>query len=203
MKRLVIATRNQGKVAELRSALEGTGFEIFSLEELAPGLVVEEDAETFEANALEKARVVSEALHCAAVADDSGLSVDALGGDPGVRSARYGGEGLRDSQRCEALLRALADVPDERRIARFHCVLALWIPGRPAVCFDGVLEGRIDRFLSGEHGFGYDPVFVPHGYDQSLAVLGKEVKQRISHRAQALSCLQTHLLGLRSEQAAH
>lgn len=197
MTRLVVATHNRGKVAELRDALQGAGFEIDCLAQAAPQLEIEEDGETFAANALKKALGVSTRLACLAVADDSGLVVDALDGAPGVHSARFGGPGLTDAQRCHRLLASMLDIPDERRTARFQCVLALSGPQLDPVLFHGTLEGSISRSLAGEHGFGYDPVFIPAGHNQSLAILGPALKARISHRAQALSALVEHLRSVR------
>jgi len=185
--RLVIATKNAGKVAEVRDLLGAMGFDVVSLRDLsdAPGIV--EDADDFAGNAAKKALAVLSAYGCAALSDDSGLEVDALGGAPGVRSARYGGEGLADAARNDLLLAALRGIPAAARTARFRCALAFAEPGAALQMFDGVLPGRIAFAPRGVHGFGYDPIFVPDGYDVSLAEIPPEEKRRVSHRGRALA----------------
>lgn len=187
MKRLVVATRNRGKLAEIASRLAELGFAALDLDAVLPGLEIPEDADSFAGNALEKARSVSAASGLPTLADDSGLEVDALGGAPGVRSARYGGAGLSDAERCALLLEALSRVPGAGRTARFRAALAYVSPRGTERVFHGVLEGSIAGKASGEHGFGYDSIFVPNGCDRTLAELGPAVKERISHRALALA----------------
>jgi len=185
--RLVIATKNAGKVAELRELLGALGFDALSLRDLEDAPEIVEDADSFSGNALKKALAVAAAYGCAALADDSGLEVDALGGAPGVLSARYGGEGRSDADRNALLLEALRDVPAAARAARFRCALAFVEPGAEARTFEGVFPGRIAFAPSGRHGFGYDPIFVPDGYRVSLAEIPPDEKRRVSHRAQALA----------------
>lgn len=185
--RLVVATKNRGKLAELTDDLRALGFEPGSLGDLPFEVGIVEDADTFEGNALKKALAVAGACGCAALADDSGLEVDALGGGPGVRSARYGGDGLDDAGRVRLLLGALAGVPAEKRTARFLCALAFAEPGGEPRLFHGVFEGRIGFGPKGTHGFGYDPVFVPDGYTITLAEIPPDEKRAISHRAKALA----------------
>ena len=185
--RLVIATRNAGKVAELRAALALLGFDALSLCDLPSAPDVEEDADSFAGNASKKALEISAALGVAALADDSGLEVDALGGAPGVRSARYGGPGLDDAARNRLLLEALRDVPSSARGARFRCAIAYAAPGEAPRLFEGVFPGRIAFGPRGTHGFGYDPIFLPDGYEISLAEIPPEEKLRVSHRARALA----------------
>jgi len=185
--RLVIATKNAGKVVELRDLLGALGFDVLSLRDLPDAPEIVEDAGTFAGNAAKKAIAVAAAYGCAALSDDSGLEVDALGGKPGVESARYGGEGLCDAARNDLLLGALQDVPAPARTARFRCALAFAAPGAVLQAFEGVFPGRIAFAPRGRHGFGYDPVFVPDGYDVSLAEIPPEEKRRVSHRAQALA----------------
>lgn len=186
MKTLVVATRNPGKVGEIRAMVGRLGIEVRSLAELAPRLEIEEDGETFAENAVKKAVFASEAMGNPALADDSGLEVDILSGRPGVLSARYGGPDLDDAARCQRLLTEMFVVPEDRRVARFRCALAFVEPGADPVLFHGVLEGRIASGPSGTFGFGYDPIFVPEGYDRTLGEITPEVKNRISHRAKAL-----------------
>jgi XTP/dITP diphosphohydrolase len=185
--RLVVATKNNGKLAEMRDELRAIGFEPVSLRDLPREIEIIEDAPTFAENAAKKALAVVGACGCPALADDSGLEVDALGGAPGVLSARYGGEGLDDAGRTAKLLEALAGVPERERAARFRCAIAFAEPGREPRIFEGVFEGRIGFSPVGSHGFGYDPVFVPRGYGITLAEIPPDEKRRVSHRAKALA----------------
>ncbi len=181
--RVVIASANPGKLREFR-ALFPPCIELVSAGELGVALPPETGA-TFAENALLKARALAQATGLIAVADDSGLEVDALGGRPGVLSARYAGEGATDAQNVARLLEELRDVPPERRTARFRAVVALVAPdGREALC-EGTVEGRITLQPRGEQGFGYDPVFEPLGLGRTFAEMTVEEKNRLSHRAQA------------------
>jgi len=156
---------------------------------------VEESAGTFSGNALLKARALQKLAPPGSwvLADDSGLEVQALGGAPGVHSARYAGTGAKDGANTEKLLRALEIIPDAARTARFVCVLALLGPGGAEKIFEGECRGRIGRTPAGAGGFGYDPVFFPDGFDKTFAELGDDVKNKISHRATALRKLFNHL----------
>ena len=185
--RLVIATKNAGKVAELREALADLGFDVVSLLDLPSTKEIDEDAESFAGNATKKATEISLAFSLATLADDSGLEVDALGGAPGVHSARYGGPGLDDAARNRLLLEALRDVPASARGARFRCAIAYAAPGETPRLFEGVFPGRIAFTPRGRHGFGYDPIFTPEGYEISLAEIPPAEKLRVSHRARALA----------------
>ena len=158
---------------------------------------VDENAGTFVGNALLKARALQERVPKGAwvLADDSGLEVNALGGAPGVHSARYAGVGAKDGANTEKLLRALEIIPDGARAARFVCVLALLGPQGEEKIFEGECRGRIGRTLAGGGGFGYDPVFFPDGFDKTFAELGDDVKNKISHRGAALKKLFTWLRG--------
>ncbi|RUO91715.1 RdgB/HAM1 family non-canonical purine NTP pyrophosphatase [Corallococcus sp. AB018] len=193
--RLLFATGNAGKLRELR-ALVGDAVEVVSLQDLPPVPEPVEDGATFEENAVKKAREYSEATGLPALADDSGLCVDALDGRPGVLSARYApGD---DKARYEKLLADLADVPDEKRTASFRCALAL-VTGKgdePRVEV-GRCEGVILRAPKGTNGFGYDPVFQVEGEGgRSMAELAPEEKSRVSHRARAFQLMRRHLLAL-------
>jgi XTP/dITP diphosphohydrolase len=156
---------------------------------------VEETAVTFSGNALLKARALQKLAPAGAwvLADDSGLEVQALGGAPGIYSARYAGAGAPDGANTEKLLRELEIIPRAARAARFVCVLALLGPGGEEKIFEGECRGRIGRTLAGGGGFGYDPVFFPDGLDKTFAELGDDVKNKISHRARALQKLFNHL----------
>ena len=191
--RLLFATSNAGKVRELRGMV-GDLLEVVSLRELPPIPEPVEDGATFEANAEKKARAYADASGLPALADDSGLCVDALGGRPGVHSARYA-EG-DDRARYEKLLTELKDVPDAERTAAFVCALCLAMPGggRP-VLEVGRCEGRIGHAPRGSHGFGYDPVFVLPG-GRSMAELTSEEKAPLSHRGAAFQKMRAHLVAL-------
>ncbi|MBZ4375522.1 RdgB/HAM1 family non-canonical purine NTP pyrophosphatase [Corallococcus sp. AS-1-6] len=193
--KLLFATGNAGKLRELR-ALVGDAVEVVSLKDLPPVPEPVEDGATFEENAVKKAREYSEATGLPALADDSGLCVDALDGRPGVHSARYAPGS--DKDRYEKLLADLADVPEERRTASFRCALAL-VTGRgdEARVEVGRCEGLILRAPKGTNGFGYDPVFQVEGEGgRSMAELAPEEKSRVSHRARAFLLMRRHLLAL-------
>jgi XTP/dITP diphosphohydrolase len=186
-----LATRNRGKLAEYRRLLGGAGVALLDLDEAGVGEEVEEDGATFLANASRKAREYARLARLPVLADDSGLVVDALGGDPGVRSARFGGPGLDDAGRIRHLLARLGGVADRR--ARFVCVIALARPGGPAArVYLGQCDGRIGREPRGPGGFGYDPVFVlPDG--RTMAELPDGEKDQISHRGLAVAELLAQL----------
>nr|WP_206529486.1 XTP/dITP diphosphatase [Brevibacillus sp. SYP-B805] len=184
-----MATRNQGKVREFERLFAPLGWEVHSLAAYPDAPEVIEDGETFAANAIKKAVTIAEALGMAAVADDSGLEVDALGGRPGVYSARYAGEKASDEENWRKLLLELKDVPLEKRTARFRCVLAYVEPGGEPILASGSCEGVILPEPAGTNGFGYDPVFFLPGRNCTMAQLDPDVKNRISHRAQAMQSL--------------
>lgn len=189
-RRIVFATRNGGKLREAREIL-GESWELVD----ATGLPdVVESGDTFEANAILKARSARDASSLPSLADDSGLEVDALEGRPGVRSARYGGPGLDDAGRRRLLLEEMSGVPPERRRARFVCAVALAIPGSDAFeVVRGTVEGRIATEERGSGGFGYDPVFIPEGHDASFGELPSETKHAMSHRGAALRAIRPML----------
>lgn len=204
---LVFATRNPGKLVELRQLLPG--IEVLSVDEAAHLIgtriaEVIEDADTFEGNAIKKAREVSELTGFPALADDSGLEVDALDGAPGVYSARYAGEHAGDAANNTKLLAALAGVPPERRTARFRCVLALAdVRGplaRETITAHGVAEGVLLEELRGTGGFGYDPLFLFPALGQTFAELGVGTKGDLSHRAQAMRAIRPKLLAYLQQQ---
>jgi XTP/dITP diphosphohydrolase len=184
--KLLLATRNRNKVVEIQHALEGSGWQVVMLSDVAGAPEVEEDGATFEENARKKARTAAERTKMWTLAEDSGLEIDALGGEPGVKSARYAGEGANDADRIRRVLGRLVAVPEERRTARFRCVMCLLDPAGDETCFEGRCEGRIAHSARGSAGFGYDPIFVPEGHDRTFAELGLGVKNDISHRARAM-----------------
>ena len=181
---IVLATRNSHKVREIREIFEGSGVSFRTLDEFPSVPDVPEDEETFRGNALKKARHVSRSLNLPALADDSGLEVDALGGEPGVRSARYSGGGAGENNAM--LLEKMKDVPAEKRTARFRCVAALCSPGLEPVVAEGKVEGRIGVAEKGKDGFGYDPLFTPLGHDRTFAEMAAEEKNNMSHRGNAM-----------------
>ena len=185
MTTLLLATNNKGKVEEFRQLLKGMCKQIVSLSEAGVSNVVEESGASFEENALIKAVAYARQTGMMALADDSGLEVDALGGEPGIKSARYAGADASDEDRVRFLLSRLANVPVERRGARFRCVIALATPdGRTATC-DGACEGVIALEPKGTHGFGYDPVFYFPQFGKTMAELTPEEKAKVSHRGRA------------------
>ena len=186
--RLVLATANPGKLAELARILadEHADVVLASRAEFPGAPDVAETGATFAENALLKAHAVAEFTGLPAVADDSGLCVDALGGMPGVLSARWSGRHGDDAANLQLVLAQTAEVPDERRGARFVCAAALVLPVGEEHVTEGVVTGRLIREPRGQHGFGYDPIFVPDGYEVTTAEMAPADKDRISHRGRAL-----------------
>ena len=181
----VIFTNNQKKCNELQQLLTPLNIEVVSYRAiLTDPIDVIEDGQTFTANALKKLAALHTLTDHICIADDSGLEVEALNGQPGIYSARYGGEGLTDAQRCDYLLNQLQNTSN--RAAQFRCVIALKLPSQPAQTFDGVCQGAVCKQPKGDFGFGYDPIFVPTGFDQTFAQLGQPTKHQLSHRAKAL-----------------
>ncbi|MEU6722529.1 RdgB/HAM1 family non-canonical purine NTP pyrophosphatase [Nonomuraea wenchangensis] len=185
--RIVLATRNPGKIAELRRIL--SGFDIVGLEEFPEIGDVAETGVTFEDNALLKAHAVAQGSGLPAVADDSGLCVDVLNGMPGVFSARWAGRHGDDRANLDLLLAQVSDVPDDKLSAHFACVAALALPSGEQRVVEGTLPGHLVRRPRGEHGFGYDPIFVPEGEQRTTAELAPEEKDAISHRGRAFRAL--------------
>ncbi len=190
MKRLIIATNNAGKVREIRAILGGYYDSLVSLKEAGIDLRVVEDGLTFEENAVKKAREAAKAAGCDALADDSGLCVAALGGAPGVFSARYAGEDATDTQNNEKLLAALYGIND--RSAKFVCAVAL-ASGDDTITACGQVHGVIAQQPSGSGGFGYDPLFYVPELGQTFAEIPPEIKNTLSHRARALAALRDKL----------
>jgi XTP/dITP diphosphohydrolase len=197
---IVLATSNHGKLVELRALLADLPVQLRSAAEVLgeqPSIV--EDGATFEANALIKARAIARATRAIALADDSGLEVDALGGRPGVRSARFAHERATDAENNAALLRELSEIEEGARSARFRCVLALVDPWHEADVHiaEGSCEGSIARAPRGNGGFGYDPLFLVSGQDgKAMAELSEAEKNQVSHRGRAVQALRTILLKL-------
>jgi XTP/dITP diphosphohydrolase len=198
--RILVATMNAGKLREYERLLADVqGLELETMASLREPVDVVEDRATFVGNALKKATEIAKVAGMPCLSDDSGLEVDALGGRPGVYSARYAGEDASDAQNNAKLLDELSDTSDQQRTARFRCAIAVVDEsGSELATVDGACEGRIGREPRGTHGFGYDPLFVPDGYTQTMAELGPETKNEISHRAQAAAKLVPFLRQLRT-----
>ena len=186
MAKLLVATTNRGKLEEYRQLLKGLPFELVTPTDEGIEISVAENRKTYEENARLKAIVYAKLSGLVTLADDSGLEVDALDGEPGIRSARYAGEKAGDKERIEHLLARLEGVPQEKRTARFRCVIAVATPpdGRTEL-FDGECRGLIAFRPKGQNGFGYDPVFYLPEFDKTIAELPAEAKNRISHRGLA------------------
>jgi XTP/dITP diphosphohydrolase len=182
---LLVATRNQGKLREYEQLLAGLALNLTYLTEEGVTHQVEETGKTFAENAVRKARDYARVSGLLTLADDSGLEVDALGGEPGIHSSRYAGPAADDEDRNRLLLEKMQGVPWERRGARFRCVIAIAEPEGDTYTAEGTCEGVIARTPQGEHGFGYDPVFYLPEHDGTMAQLPLEVKNRLSHRAKA------------------
>ena len=187
-RRLAIATTNTGKIREIFDICRSWRVEWVTSAD-APWPVIEETGETYLENALLKARHVARVVGLAALADDSGIEVDALGGAPGPRSARFAGPRATDDDNLRLLLERVRDVPAPQRTARYRCVTACAWPGGQEVWAEGTCEGALLLEPKGTGGFGYDPIFVPEGYDRTMAELGAEEKNQISHRGKAIRAL--------------
>ena len=194
--KLVLATKNSGKVVEFRRILEelgATNLEVLGLDSFPEIGDIEETGKTFEENSLLKARTISKLTGLPALADDSGICVDALNGEPGLYSARYSGNG--DAANNQKLLEALKDVPDEKRTAYFICVAAFVRPDGFERVEEGRFYGKILHEVVGSGGFGYDPLFQPDGLNCSSAELSAEEKDAISHRGKAMRAIAPYIIG--------
>lgn len=195
--KLLLATRNQGKIVEFRRILDAIApgsIELVGLDQFPELHDVEETGSTFEENALLKAHEMSEATGLPAIADDSGLCIDALNGDPGIFSARWAGGHGDDKANIEKVLGQLKDVSDEKRTAYFICVAALYLPDGRTHCEEGRFYGSILHSPVGENGFGYDPIFQPEGLTISSAQMSSEEKDAMSHRGKALRAIAPHVM---------
>lgn len=196
---IVVATTNPGKLTELRALLSDLPVELLTVTDvLDEAPLVVEDGDSFEANAQKKAQVIAQATQMVTLADDSGLEVDALGGRPGVRSARFAKEGATDAENNAALLDMMQDIEDGQRNGRFRCTIAVadpWSPDESTVVA-GRCDGSIARSPSGAGGFGYDPLFIVDELGRTMAELSPDEKNRISHRARALEAVRPRLEAL-------
>ncbi|MGN1375545.1 MAG: non-canonical purine NTP diphosphatase [Prevotella sp.] len=186
--KIVFATNNKHKLSEIRDIL-GNEIEVLSLDDINCHADIPETSDTLEGNALQKAHYIYDNYHISCFADDTGLEVDALGGEPGIYSARYAGNGHDSEANMSKLLAKLGD--NDNRKARFRTVIALIIDGKHSEekIFEGIVEGSIIKERRGGEGFGYDPIFQPEGYNNTFAELGSEIKNKISHRARAVAKL--------------
>jgi XTP/dITP diphosphohydrolase len=197
MRQIIVASGNAGKFREIREILHDLPLQLTSLaDHWSPVPDIPETGDTFLENARQKAAWVFARRGVWTLADDSGLEVDALGGEPGVKSARYAGAGAGSEANNRKLLAALKEVPPERRTARFRCVIVLMTAADSYFTAQGVCEGRIIGAPRGDHGFGYDPLFVADGFDRTFAELEAAEKNPVSHRGGALQVLRRHLDGL-------
>ncbi|RPF57759.1 XTP/dITP diphosphatase [Abyssicoccus albus] len=189
MTQYVIATSNEGKIRDFNQILSDD--EVIPIGDLLENFTVEETGETFEDNAKLKSKAGAEALNQIVIADDSGLEVEALNGEPGVYSARYAGVDATDEQNNKKLMNALSELedPSNNRKACFVCVMSVTYPAGETKTFRGELQGTISTNAFGNEGFGYDPLFIPEGYSKTLAELGAEEKAKISHRKKAMELL--------------
>ena len=183
--RLLVATNNRGKLREYAELLKGLPFELTTLSERGITEEVEETGSSLKQNAIHKATTYAKLSGLTTMADDSGLEVDALGGEPGPLSRRYAGDNVSDKERNDYLLAKLRDVPREKRTARFRCIIAIAMPEGRAQVFEGECRGMIALEPKGGNGFGYDPVFYLPEFDKTIAELPAETKNQVSHRGQA------------------
>ena len=197
--KLVLATRNQGKITEFRRILDALApgaIDLIGVEQFPDLVDVDETGSTFEENSLLKARYTCQATGLPAIADDSGLCVDALNGDPGIFSARWAGNHGDDAANTAKVLDQLRDVPDGERSAHFTCVAALYLPDGRSHCEEAHFDGWILRAPIGEQGFGYDPIFRPDGLQLSSAQMSAAEKDAISHRGKSLRAIAPHVITL-------
>lgn len=188
-KTIMIATGNMGKAKEFEKMFAKAGYQIKTMKDFPELPEVQETGQTFEENARLKAETIANILQCPVLADDSGLTVDALGGMPGIYSARFAGEQKSDASNNAKLLHELTDIADENRTAQFHCTLVFAAPQKESLVVEGIWNGRIARIPRGENGFGYDPLFIVDGLEKTSAELTPEEKNEISHRGQAMKKL--------------
>ena len=184
---LVVATKNKGKISEIKKVLSDMPFDVVSMGDIGIEIDVVEDGTTFEENSLKKAIEICKASNTIVLADDSGIEVDYLDGAPGIYSARFGGPEATDSDRSEKLLGMMIDVPLEKRTARYVCAIAVAFPDGKSFVVRDTCEGFIGFECKGSNGFGYDPLFYVSEYDKTMAEIDIDIKNKISHRAKALN----------------
>jgi len=192
--KLVLATRNRYKIREMLQILgDLKGIDLVPLDEFPDAPEVQEDGQTLKENAMLKARCAAQHSGILSLGEDTGLEIEALGGQPGVRSARFAGEQTSYEKNVDKVIKLMKDIPAEKRSACFRSVVAFMEPGKDPLVFEGVCPGKIIDHRRGSAGFGYDPIFVPQGYDQTFAEMDTKEKNRISHRARALTGAREYL----------
>ncbi|MDD6920187.1 MAG: XTP/dITP diphosphatase [Eubacteriales bacterium] len=190
----VLASKNKHKIQEINDILKPFNINLVSMTEAGLGdMEIVEDGTTFEENSMIKAKAIVDKLGGIAIADDSGLEVDALGGAPGIYSARYAGDNTNDETNNEKLIRELKEIPAEKRTARYVCVITMLFEDGKSIVARGEVEGKITDIAQGDGGFGYDPHFIPEGFDKTFACFTPEEKNTVSHRARALQVLSEEL----------
>ncbi len=194
MKKILLATNNKYKIQEISDILKDSGYEILSLNDVNIKIEIEEDKETLEENAIKKAEEVFKTAKIPTLADDTGLFVDALKGEPGVFSSRYAGENATYDENCKKLLKVLKDVPEEKRDAHFKTIVCYYVSENKYFLFEGICKGKMIKEKRGEKGFGYDPLFIPDGYDKTYSEMNDNEKNSISHRAKSLEAFKNFLL---------
>lgn len=193
IKEVVIASTNKGKIKEFQEMFQSFGIRVRTLEEFGEIPDIEEDGESFEENAKKKAETICDQLQLPTIADDSGLMVDALGGQPGIYSARFAGEEKNDQKNIHKLLNMMTSIDMEKRTAQFVSVIAFAIPGEETIIVRGTCKGMIGYEPKGEHGFGYDPIFYLPQYKMTMAEIDPTLKNQISHRAHAIRKLKNKI----------
>ncbi len=193
LKKIIFATGNKGKIKEIQMILAELGVEVITMKEAGIVIDIEENGQTYEENALIKARAVAEYTDCVVMADDSGLEIDYLNNEPGIYSARYMGEDTSYKIKNANLVERLTGVPDEERTARFVCAIATVFPDGKEVTTRGIIEGQIGYEEKGENGFGYDPIFYVPRFGKTTAQLTEEEKNQVSHRGNALKLMKEEL----------
>lgn len=183
--KILIATNNRHKVKEINEILKSDKFELLTLSDLNISIEVDEDKDTLEGNALKKAEEMFKAAGIPTIADDTGLFVEALNGEPGVFSSRYAGENATYDDNCVKLLNSMKDIEEDKRSAYFRTVVCFYESENNYYLFDGICNGKIDTVKRGEKGFGYDPLFIPDGFNKTYAEMSEQEKNSISHRGKA------------------
>lgn len=194
MKEIIVASKNKGKIKEYEDFFNQFNIKCYSLYDLDEAYPdVEETGKTFQENAIIKAEAAAKYFNKPVIADDSGLVIDALDGKPGIETARFAGPDKDDEANMDKVLRLMKDVPESNRTARFVAALAIKIPEADLIVREGICEGKIAKEKRGTEGFGYDPIFIPEGFDITIAELPLEVKNKISHRSHAFEQLEVYL----------
>lgn len=193
MLEVVIATKSRPKIKEIKSILKGEKIKFLTFDDFENFPEIVEDGNSYKENAIKKAKAVAKATGKIALADDSGIEVEYLGGKPGIYSSRFVGENSTDEERNKEILNLLADVPESKRKARYVCVIAVSTPQGLVKTFEGVCRGRISKIPRGKYGFGYDPIFFVPSYKKNMAELPPSLKNKISHRARALNKARSYL----------